>query len=83
MKKALLILVLVAIAVLPATANTTLVNLAYNVHNDVLGFDDTHLRSVGLSITGLNADDFGFYGQANPYFGLSVKTPGGVNKLSD
>jgi len=86
MKKALLILVLVAIAVLPATANTTLVNLAYNVHNDIFGFSDLydglHLRSVGLSITGLNADDFGFYGQANPYYGLSFKNVS-VAKLSD
>ena len=84
MKKAVFIVLLVTLAVLPVAAKSTLVNLGYNVQNDFWGFDGVKARSISVNITSVGGDTSGFYFQANPYLGLSFKNSiGTVFKLSD
>ncbi|RKX97592.1 MAG: hypothetical protein DRZ90_05745 [Spirochaetes bacterium] len=82
--KKLLIFVLVLVAVVfPAAAKTNLINLGYNIHGKIDEIEEVNLRSIGVDFIFLSGDSAGFYSQINPYFGMSVKGPGGINKLSD
>lgn len=83
MKRLLILVLVLAAVVFPAAAKTNLINFGYNIHGKIDEYEGVSLRSIGVDFISLKGDSSGFYSQINPYFGMSVKGSGGINKLSD